>query len=156
MTRDEILKILESCLPVAEPPYDLPPAHAWSELTHRLGMQFPREFVEFMELLTCFEFPGDIYNISKLGRTNGNDTIADVYDFEVSHNEFWPSWLVPFYGIGNGDYFGFDMRTSTESEVLYWYHEVQMAKRDAASFAQWVERLPAFLSGDPTENSPGK
>lgn len=51
--------------------------------------------------MSKYEFPGDIYNVKN--DHNGNDMILDVYQYECQYSE-WDENMVPFYGIGNGDY----------------------------------------------------
>ena len=55
--------------------------------------------------------------------------------------------LVPFYAIGNGDYFCFSAARADQSPVLYLDHETQTATEENASFADWVQALPEFLNG---------
>ena len=50
-----------------------------------------------------YVFPGDILNVSS-GKTNGNDTIEFIYDYEMKRR-FLEKRTNPFYSIGNGDYF---------------------------------------------------
>jgi hypothetical protein len=107
-------------------------------------MKFPQEFVFFMELMTEFSFPGDILNVVTSGRTNGNDTIAFTYDFERS-NGVWPPDLIPFYAVGNGDYFCFRSSEGASSHIYYIYHEDGRVEKHSESFEVWVKELPKFL-----------
>jgi len=145
VNRAEIGDLLGELLPVADPPYDAPSNQSWAQLQHRINGTFPSEFVDFMDAMAGFEFPGDIFNISEEGRTNGNDTIFRVYEIESQQGE-WPPWLIPFYGIGNGDYFGLDLRIEGKSEVYYWYHDRLAAEKYSASFEEWLRGLKSFLS----------
>lgn len=90
-------------------------------------------------------FPGEILNVRSDGKTNGNDTIALTYDFEVEQG--MDKDLVPFYAIGNGDYFCFSAAKGDQSPVLYLDHGTQAAVQEKASFAEWVKALPEFLNG---------
>ena len=144
MTRSEILAILSRVLPPANQRYDAPLREDWVDLERKFGTTFPPEFVDFVELLPQFEFPGDFYNVRRAPTTNGNDHIVVVFDQERAHS-VWPEWLIPFYGIGNGDYFGLDARLGPASLVHYWYHKRGAADVYAKSFGEWVSGLESFL-----------
>jgi hypothetical protein len=144
MKEDEIERILRRCLAAANPPYDRPSRAEWMALERRFSTKFPASFVGFMNALTGFEFPGDIYNVAESKHTNGNDGIVRAYESQLEDPQ-WPRWFVPFYGIGNGDYFGLDSRAETESSVYYWYHEQRKAKSYCASFDEWLCGLEEFL-----------
>ncbi len=146
MTKDEVRKVLSEILDPEISRLDSPTGADWQRLEERFGTRFPSDFKSFIELMAEFSFPGDIYNVSASEKTNGNDLIEVVYDSEISLG--WPSDLVPFYGIGNGDYFALDRREGTESGVYYRYHENGIIKPYARSFEEWIKRLPAFLRGE--------
>lgn len=129
----------------ATTPYEVPSPEDWKKIEERFGMSFPQEYVDFVELLCDFDFPGDFYNVVRSARSNGNDEIATVYDIERRETDF-PEWLIPFYGIGNGDYFALDARAGRESSVYYWYHERRRAERYAGSFSEWLSGLENFLA----------
>jgi len=144
VTRSEIDEVLKDTLPEADLPYDMPRPEDWRRLEAKFAMTFPESFVSFVELLTKYEFPGDVYNVCSSGRTNGNDSIDVAFDVECG-NPDWPRSLVPFCGVGNGDYFALDAKAGAESPVLYWYHERNAAEVYAPSFEEWLRGLPAFL-----------
>jgi hypothetical protein len=144
MTREEIAKILEAILPRVSESFDAPSPEDWKALASRFRTRFPEDFVNFIDALTSFEFPGDVYNIVDTGRTNGNDTIPLVHELETK-DPAWPAWLIPFYGIGNGDYFCLDARAAERSPVSYWYHERRRAEPYSPCFGDWVRGLPEFL-----------
>ena len=144
MTKQEIRALLGSLLPAEPEPVVPPTAEEWQALETRLGTRFPKEFVYFIELMSEFSFPGDIYNVAQAGRTNGNDTIELVYENERT-NFAWPEELIPFYGIGNGDYFALNRNEGSNSAVYYRYHENGQIERDSDSFDTWLAQLPAFL-----------
>lgn len=145
MTREEVERILGATLPTSSSRFRTPVRKDWAELEEEFGAEFPPAFVLFTECLSAYEFPGDIYNIASGEPSNGNDRIVDVYDAESRHAA-WPKWFIPFYGIGNGDYFGLDARAGVNSQVHYWYHERLRAEPYAASFEDWIRRLPEFLA----------
>jgi len=94
--------------------------------------------------MTEYIFPGDILNISN-GHTNGNDTIEFTYEYEMNEG-FWKRELIPFYSIGNGDYFCLHSKECPESVVYYYSHEENNIEKESDSFEAWLNQLSAFLS----------
>lgn len=144
MTRDEIEKILASILEKEEIPFDLPTIHEWNDLSKKFNCKFSDFFKYFIELMSEYSFPGDIYNVS-FGRTNGNDSIALVYDYEMQDGN-WNADLIPFYGIGNGDYFCISAKESPNSNVYYFYHDDLRIEQYSNDFEEWINGLPTFLT----------
>lgn len=144
MNKSEMLSVLAQTLRSAVPQYSHPTHADWSSLERRLGMMFPSDFIDFHQALCGFDFPGDMYNVTTSAPTNGNDLLAVVYETEAA-DPAWPRWLIPFYGIGNGDYFAFDARAGKDSPVYYWYHERRAADVYCESFAVWLAGLEGFL-----------
>lgn len=64
---------------------------------------------------------GDILNISD-NNENGNDTIEFTYNYELKYGSWEKEW-VPFYNIGNGDYFCLISNECPNSSVYYYSHE---------------------------------
>ncbi len=149
MTTQEIEVILQTILEPETPPYDVPTDADWRSLEALFGTTFPGEFKAFIELMSAYSFPGDIYNVpqSPGAKTNGNDTIPSVYNSERELGG-WPSNLIPFYGIGNGDYFALDTNEGRESAVYFRDHGDGSIRRYTDSFADWIQKLPAFLNGE--------
>ena len=145
MTKQEIRALLSTVLPAKSGGIGPPSTEEWQALEGRLGTCFPEEFVYFIELMSEFSFPGDIYNVTRADRTKDNDTIELVYAHERRLSG-WPDELIPFYGIGNGDYFALHRDEGRASAVYYRYHEDGRIERYSASFASWLIELPAFLS----------
>lgn len=102
MTKSEIEEILKTCIEKEEK-YAIPTREDWEELESQLNCKFPETFKAFIELMSEYLFPGDIYNVLK-ENNNGNDTILYVYKYEAKYSE-WDKNMIPFWGIGNGDYF---------------------------------------------------
>ncbi|MFE6587614.1 SMI1/KNR4 family protein, partial [Bacillus mobilis] len=98
MGKDEIANLLDSMLDKELEDLDSPSDNDWRELEKKFGCQFPKEFKCFIELMSEYVFPGDILNVSS-GRTNGNDTIELIYNYEMKEG-FWKKELIPFYSIG--------------------------------------------------------
>ncbi len=83
--------------------YAIPTPKDWDKLEKQIKFVFPETFKAFIELMSEYSFPGDIYNVLE-DNNNGNDTILDIYKYESEYSE-WDKNMIPFYGIGNGDYF---------------------------------------------------
>jgi SMI1-KNR4 cell-wall len=144
MTKQEIRALLSTILPVESRNVVPPTVEEWQALERRFGTRFPPEFVAFIELMSEFSFPGDIYNVSQAGATNGNDTIELVYENERKYS-IWPDELIPFYGGGNGDYFALSKKEGESSAVYYRYHENGRIEKHSDSFDSWLAQLPEFL-----------
>lgn len=100
---------------------DIPSVNDWKYIEKKFGCQFPSEFKLFIEFMSEYSFPGDILNVSN-GKTNGNDTIEFTYDYEMQQGG-WKEELIPFYSIGNGDYFCLLSNECPNSGVYYYSHE---------------------------------
>ena len=146
MTKQEVRQLLAVILPPAPAGLGLPTAEEWEVLEVRLGARFPEDLKHFIELMSEFAFPGDVYNVPQAAPSNGNDTMDLVYRQEVEASH-WPADWIPFYGVGNGDYFAVRRQTSPESGVYYWYHEKRSMELYARSVKEWLEQLPTFLEG---------
>jgi hypothetical protein len=118
----------------------------WNRLENFVQTQFPESYRWFSELMAEFAFPGDILNIQECGNTNGNDPVSLVFESEFRDSEY--PWLVPFYSIGNGDYFCFDAREKKNSAVYYFHHEDRHLSCENPSFDDWLRALPKFLNGE--------
>lgn len=130
MNYNEVESILSNILERETEVLDKPTDKEWKELSNKFNCSFINEFKYFIELMTFWSFPGDIYNISK-GKTNGNDTLEEVYNYEMSN------------GIGNGDYFCLHR---LESKVYYYYDDKGKFEEYCDSFKAWIEDLPNFLA----------
>lgn len=141
MEYTEIESILQSILEKEIEILDKPTEEEWKELSNKFKYIFSNEFKYFIELMSLWSFPGDIYNVSK-GNNNGNDTIEDVYSYECKCNN-WSKDMIPFYGIGNGDYFCI---SSLDSKVYYYYHDKGITEEYCGNFNDWIKGLPNFLA----------
>ena len=103
MLRKEVESILEGILPLATARLDPPSDSDWQRLESKFGCRFGDAFKTFIVLMTRFEFPGEILNVST-GETNGNDSIELTFDCEFQQRG-WKTEMIPFCAIGNGDYF---------------------------------------------------
>lgn len=143
MIKDEVEKILASILDKEEVLLDPPSQKDWDELIKKFNCKFSDDFKNFIELMSKYIFPGDIFNVST-GRTNGNDCISVVYNCEMKADG-WNSDIIPFYGVGNGDYFCISIKESPFSSVYYFYHEDRKLEKYSNSFEEWIKGLPDFL-----------
>jgi hypothetical protein len=144
VTKDEISNLLDSILDKELGNLDPPSASDWVKIEKKFGCQFPNEFKYFIELMSEYVFPGDILNVSS-GDTNGNDTIEFTYDYEMKQG-YWEKELIPFYGIGNGDYFCLHSKECPHTRVYYYSHEEHDVAKEADNFEGWLNQLPTFLS----------
>lgn len=144
MTKDEIASLLDDILDKELRDLDIPIASDWERVEKKFKCQFPVEFRFFIELMAEYSFPGDILNIST-GKTNGNDTIEFTYDYEMKQGG-WKEDLIPFYGVGNGDYFCLLANTYSDMGVYYYSHEENNSEKEANDFEEWLNQLPDFLS----------
>ncbi|MEM7244568.1 MAG: SMI1/KNR4 family protein [Acidobacteriota bacterium] len=144
MTKEEVHSLLATVLDPEASPLDPPEERHWHQLRESLGMDFPAEYVFFIESMAELSFPGDILNVRTDGRTNGNDGVLLTYEHERAWGR-WPVEMIPFYGIGNGDYFAFKRDEGASSAVYYVSHDGDRPERDAASFEDWLRGLPEFL-----------
>ena len=141
MEYNEIESILATILEKETDTLDKPTVEEWQELSTKFKCSFSDEFRYFIELMSLWSFPGDIYNVSK-GNNNGNDTIEDVYNHEMKNGN-WKANMIPFYGIGNGDYFCIN---TLDSKVYYYYDDKGEVDEYCDSFKIWIEDLPNFLA----------
>lgn len=81
-----------------------------------------------------------------MGTFSSNDAVAIAYDFEME-NGSWNVDLIPFFSIGNGDYFCLSARAGRASPVFYVYHEDGRVEEYSQSFEEWLRGLPNFLNG---------
>ncbi|WP_078552274.1 SMI1/KNR4 family protein [Bacillus alkalicellulosilyticus] len=144
MTRVEIAALLDGILDKEIGKIDIPLASDWEKIEKKFGCEFPAEFKFFIELMSEYSFPGDILNVST-GKTNGNDTIEFTYDYEMKQGG-WKKELIPYYSIGNGDYFCLISNECPNSGVYYYSHEENNIDKEADNFEEWLNQLPTFLS----------
>jgi len=144
MNYDEMRKILSSVLEKEDDKLDIPTEEDWKKLYKKFNCCFNKDFMNFINLMAEYSFPGDIYNVSS-GKTNDNDLIDFVYDYEVKSGK-WNKKMIPFYGIGNGDYLCISKEKSPNTPVYYFYAERQLSEEYCSSFEEWIKQLPTFLA----------
>ncbi|MCE2029736.1 SMI1/KNR4 family protein [Sessilibacter corallicola] len=142
MNRDEIEKILQQICESDSESYDTPSAQDWASLENNLKIQYSEEYKLFISLLGKYEIPLMVLNIIDSDNSTGDDTVKVAYDYEQQNNSLWPSTLIPFIDIGNGDYFCF---SCDDLAVHYYYHDKQKTEKYADNFSDWLKQLPEFL-----------
>ncbi|REK18545.1 MAG: SMI1/KNR4 family protein [Planctomycetota bacterium] len=145
MTKDEIRSVLVTCLSPEIPGFQPPTDLEWQSFENRFSCRFPSEMRDFIDLMAEYAFPGDILNVGA-GPNNGNDTVELAYDLEIKENPTWSAEMVPFYSIGNGDYFCVSSLQCPDSPVYYYYAERGRFEEYSPSFEKWVLDLPQFLA----------
>lgn len=144
MTLNEMSDHLATLLSREQVGFDPPSDADWVALETKFGCKFNSDFRNFISLMAVYCFPGDIFNVSS-GPTNGNDPIQLVYDLEVANNPHWDANMIPFYGIGNGDYFCLSKVECPESRVYYYYADRGSTEVYSGSFEDWIRGLSGFL-----------
>lgn len=136
--------LLGSLMPIETRQLDPPTALDWENLEAFFGCQFNDDFKNFIALMAKYQFPGEIYDVSA-GRDGGNGSIIVAYELEMQES-VWNLDMIPFYGIGNGDYFCLHRGECPNSAVYYYYHDCLKFECYSDSFEQWVLGLPEFLA----------
>ena len=140
MKYEEIENILADSLEKENENYGITTEDEWQILSNKIGIKFNNDFKYFIKLMSYWSFPGDIYNVSKTNN-NGNDTIEEVY-FQELKNGDWNINMIPFYGIGNGDYFCLN---KTDEQVYYYFADKEKYEVYCNSFENWIKELRNFL-----------
>ena len=109
-------------------------------LSNKIGIKFNNDFKYFIKLMSYWSFPGDIYNVNKTNN-NGNDNIEEVYFHELKNGD-WDINMIPFYGIGNGDYFCLN---KTDEQVYYYFADKEKYEVYWNSSENWIKELRNFF-----------
>ncbi|MCA9016182.1 MAG: SMI1/KNR4 family protein [Planctomycetaceae bacterium] len=144
MTKDEIRSLLERCLTREATGFSPPTEQEWKSLEDRFDCKLPSELRDFIDLMAEYSFPGEILNVGA-GPNNGNDTIEVAYEYEIEWNPSWAPTMVPFYSVGNGDYFCVSSKEGPASPAFYYDHDRGEFKAYADSIKNWIADLPNFL-----------
>ena len=140
MKKNEIDEILKVCLEREEREYTIPTKEDWRRLEKRMDVTFPETFKLFIDFMSIYSFPGDVYNVLEK-ENNGNDTILEVYLYESKYPE-WDKNMIPFYGIGNGDYFCI---CKLDMKIYYFYQENLSFDVYSQDMDEWIKGLIDFL-----------
>ena len=143
MTRNKIDALLRSLFTLKSDTNTPPTQSNWNELVSFFGASFPDEFISFMELAGNHYIEGGLLRIADDGNIRGKDTIISSVEAEKSLGS-WPDDLIPFYSVGNGDYYCISKERDTP--VLYLYHEDHSVEVLHDSFELFLENeLPDFV-----------
>lgn len=143
MSIEEIESTLAKVLRPESVPLDPPSQRDWQQLEEKFGCTFGGEFRGFIHLMSKYQFPGEILNVST-GRTNGNDSIVIAYELEANQHG-WAAEMIPFYAVGNGDYFCLSANECPASRVFYFFADRLVFEPYANSMEGWIRDLPTFL-----------
>lgn len=144
MNRIEIEGILKSCMSKHSHSFDAPSKNDWAVFVKSYGTDFGESFTKFMELMSIYKFPGEIFNIAT-GNVRNCASIYDVYDSECDSST-WNDSMVPFYGIGNGDFFCLHKKEGLTSAVYYFDHASEDFEKEYDNFDGWIKDLINFLA----------
>ncbi|MFJ8100520.1 MULTISPECIES: SMI1/KNR4 family protein [unclassified Lysinibacillus] len=144
MTYDEVEAVLSQVLDREWDDLDPPSLNDWEKTERKLNCRFGDEFKYFFILISKYVLPG-ILNVST-GKNNGNDLITFVYDYEINNGN-WNANMIPFFEIGNGDYFCINAKYGPASPVYYYSSEDFNVEEYNTSFEEWINNLPQFLNG---------
>ena len=145
MTKDQIRAILGKCLSTTTTQFSPPTGEEWDTLETKHACKLPLEMRYFIELMAEYDFPGDILNVGS-GPNNGNDSIDTCYEYESKFNPRWSPEMIPFYSIGNGDYFCVSTARGSQSPVFYYFAERGEFPEYSDSFESWIAGVPQFLA----------
>ena len=128
-------------------PVAVPAEVDWRDLETYIGFQLPQDFKVFVAEAADYYFEGEIPS----GRNDDSSSYVGwltivMREREQSENPI-PRNLVPFCGVGNGDYHCFRIldRETGSYDVVYWDHEIpteQQSNRPqklAKDFAEWID-----------------
>lgn len=132
MDKQVMLSLLKSKLHKSKSPLPDLNATDWKRLMDKFHCDFSDDFITFMELIGQFEFPGELLYVS-----GHSENIISVYDQEISYGR-WHSEMIPFFGIGNGDYNCVNSYEGKHSAIYYVSHTDSSIEVDAQRFEQWL------------------
>jgi hypothetical protein len=142
MTKTEMEIFLSSLLQKDEKPI-VSLAKEWESLEEKFNCIISDEFKNFIELMSFFSFPGGFLNITDK-QDNDHDLISFIYDSEMENGE-WNVQMIPFYGLGNGDYFCINSKKLPQSPVYFYDHEISTFEVYTKTFEEWVLKIEDFL-----------
>lgn len=96
----------------------------WEELEKKTKFIFPDDFKDFFKQVRKYYFEGELPSFS--GRVSDGIDWFDLIDRERNQSENpIPVQLIPFCGVGNGDYHCFHITDagSRTFNIVYWYAE---------------------------------
>lgn len=136
MTESEIRFILAGIFRAQSPAQAAPTQKDWENLSSFLLTGFPEDFVHFMNLAGSFYIEGELLRVAVNGDLLGADTIASAVIAEKNVGG-WPDNLIPFFSVGNGDYYC--LEKGVRSSVVYIYHEDRSTETLHESFEAFLK-----------------
>ena len=121
-------------------------ADDWVEIENLAGSALPSEFKDFCAQVREYYFEGNIPSFHGKG-TDGDDWLTVLHREREQCENPIPASLIPFCGVGNGDYHCFRIRDAQRCayDVVYWYAEEAAAYQIknlhvlAPDFATWLQ-----------------
>ena len=144
MNKQYIESVFEKCLEKEIDLYNIPLESDWINIGTKFGCRFSKIFKDYTELISKYILPGSL-NVAE-ENTNGDDTITIVYDYEMEYGN-WISNYIPFFQIGNGDYFCFNVDECPNSAIYFYNHEDESFKQYRGSFEFWIDDFEEFYCG---------
>lgn len=144
MSKRYIESVFEKCLEKEPYLFNIPSENDWNNISAKFGCIFNQAFKDYTELISKYILPGSL-NVASMN-TNGDDTIKDVYEYEMKYGN-WNSIFIPFFQIGNGDYFCLNALECPNSFIYFYNHEDESFKKYMESFESWIENFESFYIG---------
>lgn len=142
MNKEDVADILSEYVECYALVYDPPSKEDWNRFKEKFGTDFGDTFVNFIELMSIYKFPFEIFNVSS-GHINFCGSIFKVYDSEVSMGN-WNVNMVPFCDIANGDCYCLNKEEGSLSGVYYFNHANEEYEKKYEHFDDWVKDLKTF------------
>ena len=161
MTRDEVKAIIEDLVvklehddnPPIERRADGPPPPEpddWAAMEARFGCTFEDSFKHFMTSIVDYNCP-TVLAVRRDGLPDGwhgwdGWRMDHAFDRETELGDWNPA-MIPFFSLGNGDYYCLKDGGGGRSEVWFRDHEDESDEKIAGSFAEFLDRLEWHLNG---------
>ena len=160
MTREEIADLIETIVrkyddhddPIItrrDEPLQPPTPAEWGALEDKFGCEFPRSFKDFMDVMSGYEQPEQLFVAERSADPFSSETIAAAYDRKVEHDE-WPSDLIPFTGV-HGDFYCLSAAAGPNSPVIFVSDDVvreECAEQVSSTFDEWLANIEQHLGGE--------
>ena len=145
MDKQTMVALLKPVLRVREFPGRSLVEGDWDRVAEVFGRRPPDSFVVFVELLSEFHCWGAALLGAAAGQAEDGD-FESVARFEREAPLGWPVGLIPFWEIGNGDYFALDLRNADRAPVVLHDHTDGSIREEYPDFESFVRALPDTLS----------
>jgi hypothetical protein len=144
MTKDDLRRELARYFKQRIPSKNGPTMGDWVAFRAHIGCDVPEAFVKFYDVLGEFRFEGELLEIAVDGDIRGPDTIGATREAEEQIGG-WPSDMLPFFAIGNGDYLCLSTTEGPCSRVYVVEHEDRTSKTIDDAFEMWLSRLAEYF-----------